>query len=93
MTWAHARGYAPLAATAQAFVDVRPDIDITWDRRSLAEFGEGHLEQLAEDYDLIVFDHPFTGLAAERHLFVPLDQYLDTDVVDQLKEASVGCSY
>lgn len=93
ITWAHARGYAPLAATAQAFVDIHPDIDIRWDRRSLAEFGEGPLEQLVDDYDLIVFDHPFTGLAAERGLFVPLDARLDARVLDQLREASVGCSY
>ncbi len=74
ITWAHSRGYVPLVAVSEAWHDLHPDVDIRWDKRSFWGFGEGPLDELARDYDLIVFDHPHTGTAAQHRLLLPLDE-------------------
>ncbi|MGD0774781.1 MAG: extracellular solute-binding protein [Candidatus Solibacter sp.] len=74
IAWAHSRGYVPLVAASQAWQDLHPEIEIVWDKRSFRGFGEGPLDEVARDYDLIVFDHPHTGAAAARRLLLPLDE-------------------
>jgi multiple sugar transport system substrate-binding protein len=74
ITWDHSRGYTPLVAVSEAWHDLNPEIEIRWTKRSLWGFGEGPLDEVARDYDLIVFDHPHTGSAAQRRLLLPLDE-------------------
>jgi multiple sugar transport system substrate-binding protein len=74
ITWAHSRGYTPLVAAAEAWHDLHPEVAIEWRKRSFWGFGEGPLDEVARDYDLIVFDHPHTGAAAERGLLAPLGE-------------------
>src|SRR5579862_2039774 len=86
ITWNHTRGYLPMVATAQRFSEVNPEIGITWEKRSLQQFADSRIEQLAERFDLLVIDHPFAGTAAASGCLVPFD--------DPLTEASsVGRSY
>jgi len=73
LTWDHPRGFAPLAAAARRWSDLHPDIEIAWDRRSLWDFGEGSLEDVARRYDLLVIDHPVVGTAVELGLFEAFD--------------------
>lgn len=73
ITWAHSRGYVPLIAASEAWHDLHPEIEIHWEKRSFWGFGEGPLDEVAREYDFIVFDHPHTGTAAQRQLLVPLD--------------------
>ncbi len=63
MTWDHPRGYQPLAENVARFAAAHPDIEVSWSRRSLRDFGVQPVEVLAERYDLIVIDHPFCGRA------------------------------
>jgi multiple sugar transport system substrate-binding protein len=93
ITWDHPRGLAPLLATAARFTQDNPEIRIEWNVRSLAEFGEQSIEQLAERYDLLVIDHPFVGTAARSRCLVPLEEHLSAVfLAEQLKD-SVGPSY
>jgi multiple sugar transport system substrate-binding protein len=93
ITWDHPRGLAPLLATAAQFTEENPEIRIDWKVRSLAEFGEQSIEQLAEHYDLLVIDHPFVGTAARSRCLVPLEEHLPAAfLAEQLKD-SVGPSY
>jgi multiple sugar transport system substrate-binding protein len=64
-----------LGATA-AFVAERPDVTVSWEARSLQDFADFSLEDLARRHDLIVFDHPFVGEAAAGGLLAPLDRLL-----------------
>jgi multiple sugar transport system substrate-binding protein len=73
MTWDHTRGYAPLAVTAQIYADWHPDVQLSWDRRSLFDFGEGGVDALVDAYDIFVIDHPLIGLAVEQGALAPLD--------------------
>jgi multiple sugar transport system substrate-binding protein len=93
ITWDHPRGLAPLLATAAQFTQDNPEIRIEWKVRSLAEFGEQSIEQLAERYDLLVIDHPFVGTAARSRCLVPLEEHLPAVfLAEQLKD-SIGLSY
>jgi multiple sugar transport system substrate-binding protein len=58
MAWNHSRGYPPMVATAQRYSDLHSGVTITWEERSLQEFADQPLDQLAERYDLLVIDHP-----------------------------------
>jgi multiple sugar transport system substrate-binding protein len=94
ITWNHTRGYLPLVATAQRFSELHPDINITWQKRSLQEFADYPVERLTENFDLLVVDHPFMGYAAAHHpLLLPLDEYLPASFLADQAANSVGCSH
>lgn len=92
MTWDHPRGVLPLQAAADAFRQSRPDVEITWDARSLHDFEAYPLEKLAEMYDLIMIDHPHLGTAVKYGALLPLDEYLPADELRDQEDNSVGQS-
>jgi len=93
ITWAHTRGLAPLQVTWQVYSDFHPDVEIQWHIRSLHDFGEGSLNELVQNYDFLLIDHPFMGTIAQSNLFVKLDQNLFADILKTLASESVGASY
>ena len=92
ITWDHTRGYLPMVATAQRFSEVHPDIAIPWEKRSLKQFGDVALNELAARFDLLVIDHPFIGAAAAQNLLLPLEQHLSATFLDDQAANSVGKS-
>jgi multiple sugar transport system substrate-binding protein len=92
-TWDHVRGFDPVQATAQQFMREHPDIHITWDRRTLREFAELSVLDLAERYDFVVLDHPWIGAAVKRKSLLPLDQHLDAGFLADQAANSVGPSH
>ena len=74
MTWAHARGFDPMVATATEFSARHPGVSITWEKRSLQAFADHPLDDLAAQYDLIVVDHPHCGFVARDGCLLALDQ-------------------
>ncbi|MGB9402464.1 MAG: ABC transporter substrate-binding protein [Candidatus Acidiferrales bacterium] len=76
LTWDHPRGYAPLIAGAREYRQSHPNVEVSWDRRTLREFGEAPIEQYANRYDLIVIDHPFVGYAAAHDVLVNLAPFV-----------------
>ncbi len=93
ITWDHPRGLAPLLATSARFSQQNPEIRLEWRTRSLAAFGEQSIEQLAEDYDLLVIDHPFVGTAARSRCLVALDEYLPAAFLQEQLQQSLGPSH
>ncbi len=93
LTWDHPRGYAPLIAGAREYRQSHPGVEISWDRRTLREFGEAPIEQYADRYDLIIIDHPFTGFAAGHDVLVDLAPYITTAERDVFARDSVGLSW
>lgn len=67
ITWDHPRGYAPLRACADF-----EDIHVHWEVRSLKDFGDASLNDLAARFDLLILDHPHSGQAAQGAL-LPFD--------------------
>lgn len=93
ITWNHSRGLLPMVATAQRFQELNPNVEITWEKRSLQAFADFSIQQLAERFDLLVIDHPWAGFAAKTKSIVPLDQYLSADYLHDQETNSVGASY
>lgn len=93
ITWGHSRGLVPLQAAAQRFHEVHPNITVQWYTRSLQQFADQPIEQLAEVYDLLVIDHPFVGTAAAGRCLLALDEFLSAGYLKELEANSVGLSY
>lgn len=93
ITWNHSRGLLPMVATAQRFSELYPNVNITWEKRSLQQFADFSIQELAERFDLLVIDHPWAGFAAKTKSIVPLDFYLSEDYLNDQHRNSVGQSY
>jgi multiple sugar transport system substrate-binding protein len=93
ITWNHSRGYLPLVATAQRFMDRYPGVTIDWQKRSLQAFADEPVERLAERFDVIIIDHPFVGYAASHPTLVPLDEHLPAIFMADQAANSVGPSH
>jgi multiple sugar transport system substrate-binding protein len=93
MTWKHDRGLAPMLATAAQFAESHPDVRIEWEARSLQGFADHPIRDLAEEFDLLVLDHPFMGTVAKGGYLVPLDNYIAAEVLSSLRSESVGASH
>jgi multiple sugar transport system substrate-binding protein len=92
ITWNHTRGYLPMVATAQRFSELFPEISIVWHKRSLQEFADAPLPELAARFDLMVIDHPSIGEAAHHDLLLPLDDLLPEEFLADQMVNSVGQS-
>ncbi|OCX53026.1 ABC transporter substrate-binding protein [Mucilaginibacter sp. PPCGB 2223] len=93
ITWNHSRGFTPMAATAQRFSELNPNVNITWEKRSLQQFADLSIQQLAECYDLLVIDHPWAGFTAKTNSILAFDQYLPAEFLKDQKRNTVGHSY
>src|SRR5215207_4424941 len=93
ITWNHTRGFLPLVGTAQRFSELHPDITIEWQVRSLQEFADAPIEQLAKRFDLLIIDHPFAGYAASHPTLLALDELLPSAFLDDQAANSVGESH
>ncbi len=93
IAWSHTRGVGPLLVTAQAAADLDPKLRITWELRSLWAFGEAHVGELVDAFDLLVIDHPMIGYAAGNGIFEPLDLHLPAEWLAEQARGSVGGSH
>jgi multiple sugar transport system substrate-binding protein len=82
-----------MVATAQRFSELNPHVQITWEKRSLQQFADFSIQELAERFDLLVIDHPWAGFAAKTKSIIPLDQYLSQEYLKDQEANSVGASY
>lgn len=93
IAWDHPRCTLPLEASLGLWQELDPDVQVTWERRSLFSFGEGNIEELASNYDLVIFDHPFIGHIADAGLMLDLRQELTTQQVDALESDALGPTF
>ena len=93
IAWNHTRGFLPVVATAQRFEEQNPGITISWEKCSLQAFADAPMEQLAEQFDLIVMDHPHTALAATEGLILPFEDWVSADFLAEQAANSVGLSH
>jgi len=94
MTWDHSRGYDPMIATSKSFANkYNNNVSIQWDKRSLQAFADRPIEQMVEEYDLMVIDYPHVGEVSAKGLLqnFNVDEHLDK--LESLKKESVGSSH
>ncbi len=93
IAWNHTRGFISVAATAQRYEELNPGVSIIWEKRSLQAFADAPLKVLAENFDLIIMDHPHAAIAAREKVLLPLNEYLSADFLEDLAANSVGGSH
>lgn len=93
ITWDHSRGFTSIVAVAQRFHELHPGIDIHWHKRSLQEFADKPLSRLAEEYDLLVIDHPWAGFAAASGILTDLGKLLSAEFLADQSANPVGRSH
>ncbi|WP_367566267.1 ABC transporter substrate-binding protein [Lacrimispora sp.] len=90
ITWDHDRGLLPLLETTKSFHKLYPEIDIRWKKRTLKEFGDFPVEELAKEYDLLLVDHPFSGEAYKHNILIDYNQYMPKEVLQLREEQELG---
>ena len=92
ITFDHPRGVEPLLASAKTFA-AQTGIKINWRARSLQQFADQPIDELAADYDLLIIDHPWAGQVSVEGSLLPLDDYLSESEMDDLRAGGVGASF
>jgi multiple sugar transport system substrate-binding protein len=92
MAWDHPRATLPLRAVSARWSG-RHGIDVHWEARPPKDFEDQPLEQLADRYDLVLIDHPFTGTAATSGLIRAVNDWVQADYLDDQRQHTVGPSY
>jgi multiple sugar transport system substrate-binding protein len=86
--WDHPRASAGLDAV-NSRIAAELGARIEWDLHSLAVFSADPLAKTVEGYDLILFDHPYSG-DASGGLLLDLSRYLAPAALDDLRADTVG---
>jgi multiple sugar transport system substrate-binding protein len=82
-----------MRACGEAWTALHPEIEVAWEFRPLAAFGDEPLEEVASRYDLVMIDHPFSGTAAATGLLLPLESLLPAGRLAELAGDSMGPSH
>ncbi len=93
ITWDHSRGVDPMLATSARFGETHPDVEITWEKRSLQAFADRPIGEMAAEYDLMVIDHPHVGEVAGSGQLVAFDTLGRDAELAVLASQSVGASH
>jgi multiple sugar transport system substrate-binding protein len=93
ISWDHSRALPPLVATAQRYEENHGGVRIFWQKRTLDEFGHMPIDVLAQKFDLIVIDHPWSGFCFEKKLVRDLLQFTPAAIFDELKNHSIGSTF
>ena len=92
ITWNHPPGKnALLAAAAEA--RAAGSLDIEWQAHSLEHFESHPIDDLAQNFDLIVLDHPHLGEALALGSLQPLDAVVGPERIAAWASESVGPSF
>ena len=94
MTWDHSRGYDPMIATSKSFSEKHQhNVSIEWDKRPLQAFADRPIEQMTDEYDLMVIDYPHVGEVAAKGLLQNFDLPEYKNEFEILQKESVGKSH
>ena len=90
LTWDHPRGYRVLDTLAGRLT---PGLVVRWDRQPLEDFESRPLRTLADDYDLLVIDHPGLGEAVRDGALRPVTDLFTPGELARWRAGSAGASF
>ena len=90
LTWDHPRGVNALRAAARELERSRSGITIEWETQPLEGFESRRLQDLCDQYDLVVLDHPHVGEVASKACLVPLEDLFAADQLASWSRETVG---
>ena len=83
-----------MVVTSEVFSDrLGGNVRIVWEKRSLQAFADRPIEDMAEEYDLMVIDHPHVGDIASSGILLPFDGQGYDQQLQTLAEQSCGVSH
>lgn len=92
MTWDHPRGLDSVV-NSNDLLRARCDISVKWDARSLLAFGDQHISEFYENYDLMIIDHPHVPDAVHAGAVIALEDLATSAQLEILSQTSVGQSH
>jgi multiple sugar transport system substrate-binding protein len=92
MTWDHVRGHDCLVHSNDLLIH-KCGISVTWDARSLLAFGDQHISEFYDDYDLMIIDHPHVPDAVHADAVIAFEDLVTPAQLDLLEATSVGESH
>ncbi len=92
MTWDHVRGRDCLIESNDLLIQ-KCGISVSWDARSLLAFGDQHISEFYNDYDLMIIDHPHVPDAVHADAVIPFEELVTASQLDLLEATSVGASH
>ncbi|WP_309384363.1 extracellular solute-binding protein [Cerasicoccus frondis] len=96
LTWQNPRGERPLLASAREFAAKRSGVSIEWQAKPWYAFEEALMSALSnpgQDYDLVMFDHPWTGSLAASGALHPWDELMPAEELLEVRSRTVAPSY
>lgn len=98
MTWSHPRGFAPMRALAEEAAReggplAVPHSRVRWCAQSLAGFESRPVAELAQEYDLLILDHPGLGQATRAGALLPLEDLFTGEELERWRTRTVGRCY
>jgi multiple sugar transport system substrate-binding protein len=90
LTWDHPRGYLVLDALAAS---AEPGFQVRWERQPLEDFESRPLRTLADDFDLLVIDHPGLGEAVRDGSLQPLGRFFGPAELAGWRDRTIGASF
>ncbi len=96
LTWQNPRGYDPLVATAGAWAEREPDVEVAWEALPWIDFEHRLIDSFegrAEPYDLVMLDHPWVGTLSSRGWLRAWDELAEPDYLAELRGRVVAPSY
>lgn len=93
ITWDHSRALPPLVAASQRYEELHPGVRIRWEKRSLHEFGHMPIDQLADRFDFIIIDHPWSAFCFSHGLVHDLKPLIPVSAYEDLQANCIGPSF
>jgi multiple sugar transport system substrate-binding protein len=93
LTWDHPRGYLVLDALAATADPGDPAGQVRWERQPLEDFESRPLRTLADDFDLLVIDHPGLGEAVRDGCLRPLNDFFSPGELASWRGLAIGASF
>lgn len=90
ITWNHSRALPPLVAASQRFAELHPGTKISWEARSLDEFGHADITALSSQYDLLIIDHPMMGDVRQSGALIDLQPLLPAGALAEMESDALG---
>lgn len=92
LTWQNPRGYDPLVAAARSWTLAHP-VSIEWEQAPWYRFEERVFGSETEHFDLVMFDHPWTGSLVQRRRLLPWDAILSQEYLRDLSARVIAPSF
>lgn len=93
LCWDHPRCTGPMAAAADAYSAVRPDVSVLLTTRPLAQFNDQPAWEVDGTHDLIFIDHPMIGSTAQNQAVVPIDTVLPAATLERIEGETIGAAH